>query len=246
MSGVMTRILAVVSIIISFVFMSLLYGYNEQLYAALQAHCEVGGERVRTVRSSTNNAFNFNLISNGSGLCKGPATYPTDPNSGLTTADSRWLTPNGTVLNWSASNTPKTTAAAATIAAGTWHTALGLGGQFQTLTFLLIAVIPLALVAAVIAQAVPLIMSGGGSSTDVVNKQTVGLLTAPAAIIAAPIFFIQAAEMKDDLVGLASLVFDPIPLMYVLAVMGLIIWGSGLVQRFKGSKGGRGGGMPGM
>lgn len=30
MSGVMTRILAVVSIIISFVFMSFLYGYNEQ------------------------------------------------------------------------------------------------------------------------------------------------------------------------------------------------------------------------
>lgn len=33
MSGVMTRMLAVVSIIISFVFMSLLYGYNEQWHA---------------------------------------------------------------------------------------------------------------------------------------------------------------------------------------------------------------------
>lgn len=245
MSGVMTRILAVVSIIISFVSMSLLYGYNEQLYATLQAHCEVGGERVRTVRSSTNNTFNFNLIASGN-LCKGPATYPTDPNSGLTTADSRWVTPNGTVLNWSVANTPASTAATATINAGEWHTALGLGGQFQTITFLLIAVIPLSLVAAVIAQAVPLIMSGGGSIADVVNKQTSGLLMAAAVIIAAPILFAQAAEMKDDLVGRASLVFDLIPLMYVLAVMGLIIWGSGLVQRFKGSKGGRGGDMMGM
>lgn len=245
MSGVMTRILAVVSIIISFVLMSLLYGYNEQLYAALQAHCEVGGERVRTVRSSTNNTFNFNLIASGN-LCKGPATYPTDPNPGLTTADSRWVTPNGTVLNWSAANTPASTTATATISAGEWHTALGLGGQFQTLTFLLIAVIPLALVAAVIAQAIPLIMSGGGAIADVVNKQTGGLLMAAAMIIAAPILFTQPAETKDALIGRASLVFDLIPLMYVLAVMGLIIWGSGLVQRFKGSKGGRGGGMMGI
>ena len=46
MSPVMVRILAVVGIIISFVFMGLLYGYNEQLYASLNAHCDISGERV--------------------------------------------------------------------------------------------------------------------------------------------------------------------------------------------------------
>ena len=38
MNPVMTRIMAVVGIIIGFVFMGLLYGYNEQLYSSLSAH----------------------------------------------------------------------------------------------------------------------------------------------------------------------------------------------------------------
>ena len=126
-------------------------------------------------------------------------------------------------------------------------------GQFRILTFLLIAVIPLVLVAAVIAQAVPLIMSGGSSNvTDIVNKQTMGLLIAAAVIIAAPIMFEQASNAQNDLVGLGSaaqfltitnLIFDLVPLVYTIGVMGLIIYGSGLVQRFGGGKGMNGVGM---
>ena len=131
---------------------------------------------------------------------------------------------------------------------------MGLGGQFRTLTFLLIAVIPLALVAAVLAQAVPMIMSGGSNNvTDVVNKQTMGLLIAAAIIIAAPILFTQASATQQDLVGLGSaaqflsitnIIFDLIPLAYVIGTMGLIIYGSGIVQRFRG--GNRGGGRMGF
>ena len=66
MQGVMTRILAVVAIIISFVFMGLLYGFNEQLYASLNAHCEFGGERVITLRFAELPATNFPLTQAGS------------------------------------------------------------------------------------------------------------------------------------------------------------------------------------
>ena len=79
-----------------------------------------------------------------------------------------------------------------------------------------------------------------------------GLLIAAAVIIAAPILFEQASNAQNDLVGLGSaaqfltitnLIFDLVPLVYTIGVMGLIIYGSGLVQRFGGGKGMSGVGM---
>ena len=257
MNPVMTRIMAVVGIIIGFVFMGLLYGYNEQLYAALSNHCNINSERVITVRASNDTDNNFRLVSNttNAARCSPSAT----PSAVPTGDDAQWESANGTKIDFlSAVNTavPIATPPVATywVDGGTWESAPGLGGQFQTLTFLLIAVIPLALVAAVIAQAVPMIMSGGNSNvTDIVNKQTMGLLIAAAVIIAAPIMFEQAGNAKNDLVGLQSaaqfltithLIFDLVPLVYVIGVMGLIIYGSGLVQRFRGGQ--KMGGMMGM
>ena len=251
MNPVMIRIMAVVGIIIGFVFMGLLYGYNEQLYASLSPHCNINSERVITVRASDNSEISVNLVNNN-GDCQAPvraATSTYTPSSG-----ARWETPNGSVVTGlSTIGTNGSIASAATITGGEWEGQISLGGQFRTLTFLLIAVIPSALVAAVIAQAVPLIMSGGSSNvTDIVNKQTMGLLIAAAVIIAAPIMFEQASNAQNDLVGLGSaaqfltitnLIFDLVPLVYTIGVMGLIIYGSGLAQRFGGGKGMSGMGM---
>ena len=257
MNPVMIRIMAVVGIIIGFVFMGLLYGYNEQLYAALSPHCNINSERVITVRASDNTGLNFNLVKASSGSnCVTPATTaintPTPAYSPTTGA--YWETPNGSRIPGLTATPTASISAATVVTGGVWNAQIGLGGQFRTLTFLLIAVIPLALVAAVIAQAVPLIMSGGSSNvTDIVNKQTMGLLIAAAVIIAAPILFEQASGAQNDLVGLGSaaqfltitnLIFDLVPLVYTIGVMGLIIYGSGLVQRFKG--GNKMGGMMGM
>ncbi len=294
MNPVMVRIMAVVGIIIGFVFMGLLYGYNEQLYASLSPHCDINSERVVTLRLPARTSTNFNLTGGGTTSCtfavlrgvsttqgddpaeKGEATtaitdllpgttFPT-PTGTSGTNTVTFETPNGTEVQitftfgvvsgstttaiwaWS-SNTDVTTTTASTLpgSGNEWNSQIGLGGQFRTLTFLLIAVIPLALVAAVIAQAVPLIMSGGSSNvTDIVNKQTMGLLIAAAVIIAAPILFEAASDAQEDLVGLGSaaqfltitnLIFDLVPLVYTIGVMGLIIYGSGLVQRFGGGKG---------
>ena len=322
MNPVMIRIMAVVGIIIGFVFMGLLYGYNEQLYASLSDHCNINSERVITLRLPANTSTNFNLTSGTSSSCtfaryfeqsatrgdvddsdaaavtaratalrkeatddmndRLPGINLTQPTSEPATQVVNFETPNGTTVPitfyygfstgdslaagdaenvaqvaWSTNTvSTSTSTAASSLSSGTdhqWETAPGLGGQFRTLTFLLIAVIPLALVAAVIAQAVPLIMSGGSSSvTDIVNKQTMGLLIAAAVIIAAPILFEQAGNSKNDLVGLGSaaqfltitnLIFDLVPLVYTIGVMGLIIYGSGLVQRFGGGKGMSGVGM---
>ena len=257
MNPVMIRIMAVVGIIIGFVFMGLLYGYNEQLYASLSAHCDINSERVITVRASDNSAFNFNLVGDGN-ACDSPSSLsrPTGYTASTSPA-ATWETPNGTTLSWATATFAPGEATLSTdvaVTGGEWNSQIGLGGQFRTLTFLLIAVIPLALVAAVIAQAVPLIMSGGSSNvTDIVNKQTMGLLIAAAVIIAAPILFEQASNAQNDLVGLGSaaqfltitnLIFDLVPLVYTIGVMGLIIYGSGLVQRFGGKQ--KMGGMMGM
>ena len=252
MNPVMIRIMAVVGIIIGFVFMGLLYGYNEQLYASLSPHCNIDSERVITVRASDNSSLNFNLIQTPSATTCTTGTVSTV--SGYSASSGAyWETPNGSRLP-GLSAAPNNTLSATVITGSVWNAQIGLGGQFRTLTFLLIAVIPLALVAAVIAQAVPLIMSGGSSNvTDIVNKQTMGLLIAAAVIIAAPILFEQASSAKDDLVGLGSaaqfltitnLIFDLVPLVYTIGVMGLIIYGSGLVQRFGGKQ--KMGGMMGM
>ena len=270
MNPVMIRIMAVVGIIIGFVFMGLLYGYNEQLYASLSNHCEINSERVRTLRLPSNTAINFNLAEgtgNGAGgagttICKVADDVSFTPNelgiSGTATSVT-FETPNGTDIDISGFTAQATLGSDITdfddqTVSGNWEDQIGLGGQFRTLTFLLIAVIPLALVAAVIAQAVPLIMSGGSSNvTDIVNKQTMGLLIAAAVIIAAPILFEQASNAQNDLVGLGSaaqfltitdLIFDLVPLVYTIGVMGLIIYGSGLVQRFGGKA--KMGGMMGM
>ena len=309
MNPVMIRIMAVVGIIIGFVFMGLLYGYNEQLYASLSNHCNINSERVITLRLPTNTSTNFALTGGTSAACtfdaffyestvRGsktdaatkaeattailaalPGTSFTTPTGNSGTQTVNFETPNGTIvpitfnfgISGGAVSPGATTQWAwnsnATLSAGlldsevdtplgvtsAWETAPGLGGQFRTLTFLLIAVIPLALVAAVIAQAVPLIMSGGSSNvTDIVNKQTMGLLIAAAVIIAAPIMFEQASNAQNDLVGLGSaaqfltitnLIFDLVPLVYTIGVMGLIIYGSGLAQRFGGGKGMSGMGM---
>ena len=295
MNPVMIRIMAVVGIIIGFVFMGLLYGYNEQLYASLSDHCDIDSERVITLRWGANTDAHFSLSDGNSTTCSfaanalGPYTGTTpaaadDADSataannainaalpgatpvfaGAATTDSSrtvdFETPNGTDVAITFDFTHATASAAAfwaidnaTTVSGEWNSQIGLGGQFRTLTFLLIAVIPLALVAAVIAQAVPLIMSGGSSNvTDIVNKQTMGLLIAAAVIIAAPIMFEQASNAQNDLVGLGSaaqfltitnLIFDLVPLVYTIGVMGLIIYGSGLVQRFGGGKGMSGVGM---
>ena len=303
MQGVMTRILAIVAIIISFVFMGLLYGFNEQLYASLNAHCEFGGERVITLRYAERPETNFPLSASGSNCViassVGDGLFSTftfaDTVGGDTTSTAfpgidfpgtsnddpfnvtGMETPSGTKVTISV--TPTVSAASPapywndtgdttndpdgitltlvspTLADTKWNQEIGIGGQFKTLTFLLIAVIPLALVAAVISQAVPLIMSGGNSNiTDVVNKQTMGLLIAAAVIIAAPMLFQAAADSQSDLVGLGSasrflnitdIVYNLVPLMYVIGTMGLIIYGSGLVQRFRGGKQ-RGMGMMGI
>ena len=256
MNPVMIRIMAVVGIIIGFVFMGLLYGYNEQLYASLSPHCNINSERVITVRASDSSALNFKLEADGSG-CQSPASVSV-PSGYSPAADAHWETPNGTTISGltapASGSNGTLTMSARTLTGDTWNAQIGLGGQFRTLTFLLIAVIPLALVAAVIAQAVPLIMSGGSSNvTDIVNKQTMGLLIAAAVIIAAPILFEQASNAQQDLIGLGSaaqfltitnLIFDLVPLVYTIGVMGLIIYGSGLVQRFGGGK--KMGGMMGM
>ena len=279
MNPVMIRIMAVVGIIIGFVFMGLLYGYNEQLYASLSDHCNINSERVKVVRWGANTATNFEFTAGTSGT-SGTCTYTalTFPGTSAAAADTaintalpglssafvntstpktvNFETPNGSnvAVSFSFASNTWTSGTSLAVPNGGWEEAPGLGGQFRTLTFLLIAVIPLALVAAVIAQAVPLIMSGGSSNvTDIVNKQTMGLLIAAAVIIAAPIMFEQAASAKDDLVGLGSaaqfltitnLIFDLVPLVYTIGVMGLIIYGSGLVQRFGGKQ--KMGGMMGM
>ena len=300
MNPVMIRIMAVVGIIIGFVFMGLLYGYNEQLYASLSDHCDINSERVRTLRLPDRTSTNFNLTGGTSNSCTFAAIAGVSTTGGVgadnkaeaTTAINALLpgaafttpsgtsgthtvtfeTPNGTEVPilfnfgvrsgsttttiWAWSSNAATSTAATTTLPGSgneWNQQIGLGGQFRTLTFLLIAVIPLALVAAVIAQAVPLIMSGGSSNvTDIVNKQTMGLLIAAAVIITAPILFEQASNAQNDLVGLGSaaqfltitdLIFDLVPLVYTIGVMGLIIYGSGLVQRFGGGKGMSGVGM---
>ncbi len=267
MNPVMVRIMAVVGIIIGFVFMGLLYGYNEQLYASLSPHCDINSERVITLRYATNTATNFNLVAGSGTACAGPNSstlFTAAQLPGVTLAAGAqtidFETPNGTTVRVTGT-TPSGAATWGTDATnnsisptGTWNAQIGLGGQFRTLTFLLIAVIPLALVAAVISQAVPLIMSGGSSNvTDIVNKQTMGLLIAAAVIIAAPILFEQASNAQQDLVGLGSaaqfltitnLIFDLVPLVYTIGVMGLIIYGSGLVQRFGGKQ--KMGGMMGM
>ena len=260
MNPVMIRIMAVVGIIIGFVFMGLLYGYNEQLYASLSDHCDINSERVRTLRYPTNTSANFNLVrTSGQTTCSVPSSTTFDHEDlGLadnTTATAvTFETPNGTEISLTMANSSGTITVSGAISGSEWETQIGLGGQFRTLTFLLIAVIPLALVAAVIAQAVPLIMSGGSSNvTDIVNKQTMGLLIAAAVIIAAPIMFEQASNAQNDLVGLGSaaqfltitnLIFDLVPLVYTIGVMGLIIYGSGLVQRFGGKQ--KMGGLMGM
>ena len=276
MNPVMIRIMAVVGIIIGFVFMGLLYGYNEQLYASLSPHCNIDSERVITLRWAANTNTNFDLTDGTGTTCTYTALSYTGAdiaaaNAALVTAlpgatppaapadnatySVNFQTPNGTpiaiTLTWDDGADTWSTETASI--AGQWNAQIGLGGQFRTLTFLLIAVIPLALVAAVIAQAVPLIMSGGSSNvTDIVNKQTMGLLIAAAVIIAAPILFEQASNAQQDLVGLGSaaqfltitnLIFDLVPLVYTIGVMGLIIYGSGLVQRFGGGKGMSGVGM---
>ena len=274
MQGVMTRILAIVAIIISFVFMGLLYGFNEQLYASLNAHCEFGGERVITLRYAERPETNIQLSADGDNCAiansETTGIGATDQTTfkarfpGITTVPSTidFETPSGTKVvltpTFSAGWALNILAFSSPSASDTeWNQEIGIGGQFKTLTFLLIAVIPLALVAAVISQAVPLIMSGGNSNiTDVVNKQTMGLLIAAAVIIAAPMLFQAAADSQSDLVGLGSasrflnitdIVYNLVPLMYVIGTMGLIIYGSGLVQRFRGGRqGGRGmGGMMG-
>ena len=126
MNPVMIRIMAVVGIIIGFVFMGLLYGYNEQLYASLSAHCDIASERVITIRASDNSAFNFNLVQDGTG-CQ-PPTSVTLLSGYTATSGAHWETPNGSRVP-GLSGAPAAIASAQDITGGVWNAQVGLGGN---------------------------------------------------------------------------------------------------------------------
>lgn len=138
MNPVIVRIMAVVGIIIGFVFMGLLYGYNEQLYASLSPHCNINSERVVTVRDTDNTANNFDLTQNGttSTLCSPPAHAVGGAVANYAPASTaRWETPNGTAVTVVTSSSvataiQPTTALVTTniITGGRWEAQIGLEG----------------------------------------------------------------------------------------------------------------------